>query len=243
MKFRIFLLLIGFFLSLQALAQGGPPMITDDPYTVGNNKWEINIAQLGITDNSHWQTQSPYFDVNYGVGDQIQLKYESGISILANAAIPYGGPYADAGMRWKFYQNESAGMALSTYPQYTFSPGYYAKNTDVDRSETSLFLPIEFSKRWGDFAVNPEVGYGFVNGDEDFWSVGLLVAEDLRKGWSIMAEIHEIVPVTDHGVQSIFNVGTSFDLNETFTILASVGTSFAQSPEFLISYLGLQIHL
>ena len=28
----------------EALGQGGPPMITDDPGTPGNGKWEINLA-------------------------------------------------------------------------------------------------------------------------------------------------------------------------------------------------------
>jgi hypothetical protein len=27
-------------------AQGGPPMITDDPGTPGNGQWEINVARF-----------------------------------------------------------------------------------------------------------------------------------------------------------------------------------------------------
>jgi hypothetical protein len=31
---------------LSAFAQGGPPMVTDDPGTPGDGHWEINIASL-----------------------------------------------------------------------------------------------------------------------------------------------------------------------------------------------------
>jgi hypothetical protein len=50
-------------------AQGGPPMITDDPGTPGNRKWEINLAvalehRLGET-----SLDLPAIDLNYGVGE------------------------------------------------------------------------------------------------------------------------------------------------------------------------------
>src|SRR5215470_14934711 len=59
-----------------SLAQGGPPMITDDPGTPGPGNWEINIAATA----AHWgrivEGEWPLLDLNYGVGSRIQLKYE-----------------------------------------------------------------------------------------------------------------------------------------------------------------------
>lgn len=50
-KGQLWIILIAFFvLRLPLLrtptvfAQGGPPLITDDPGTPGNGKWEINVA-------------------------------------------------------------------------------------------------------------------------------------------------------------------------------------------------------
>ena len=241
----------GFFFSLAvmtlwpalAFAQGGPPMITDDPYTVGANKWEINIAMLTIANSSSWTTQVPYFDVNYGVGDQIQLKYESGVSSVINTAIPYGGAYANGGVRWKFYEDKDEGFAFSTYPQYSFYPAYYGKNSSVNTSETSLLVPFEFSKKFGDYAFNPEIGYGFVNGDDNYWIVGLLLAREISKSWSVMVEWHEQIPVSINPSLYIFNIGTTHDFSDTFSLLASVGTTVATSPWFWINYLGIQVHL
>ena len=51
MKIKLILLVFFFcvFLPLRVLAQGGPPLITDDPGTPGDGHWEINIAEQSET--------------------------------------------------------------------------------------------------------------------------------------------------------------------------------------------------
>ena len=110
-----------------AYALGGPPMITDDPNTLDPGKWEINISQLTIAGSSYSQTQVPYLDINYGLQERVHFKYETGVSSVYNTAIPYGGPYATTGVRWKFFDNENLGLSISTYPQYSFYPRNFGK--------------------------------------------------------------------------------------------------------------------
>ena len=57
-------------------AQGGPPFRSDDPGTPGNGHWEINIAGIGERNPVQGTYSLPNFDINYGLGDRIQLKYE-----------------------------------------------------------------------------------------------------------------------------------------------------------------------
>ena len=59
--------------SSQALAQGGPPLITNDPDTPGDGNWEINLAVAGAHSDLGWDLAAPDLDVNYGLGDRIQL--------------------------------------------------------------------------------------------------------------------------------------------------------------------------
>src|SRR5436190_22986749 len=59
-----------------AVAQGGPPLITDDPDTPGPGYWEINVATLMDQTRSQSRVEVPRVDVNYGVGRRIQLKFE-----------------------------------------------------------------------------------------------------------------------------------------------------------------------
>ena len=58
------------------VAQGGPPLVTDDPETPGANHWEINLAATGDHTSSRWQIAAPDTDINYGWGEHIQLKLD-----------------------------------------------------------------------------------------------------------------------------------------------------------------------
>ncbi len=52
----------------RAHAQGGPPLITDDPFTPRAWHWEINTgwsAEHGPDGSAH---EIPAFDLNYGFG-------------------------------------------------------------------------------------------------------------------------------------------------------------------------------
>lgn len=68
------LLLLGAAPSLRA--EGSPPLITDDPGTPGDGHWEINIGVSTEKRPGARASELPLLDLNYGVGDRLQLKYE-----------------------------------------------------------------------------------------------------------------------------------------------------------------------
>ena len=53
-------------------------MITDDPGTPGNRKWEINLAVTFEHRPNETSYDSPGIDLNYGVGEHIQLTLQGG---------------------------------------------------------------------------------------------------------------------------------------------------------------------
>lgn len=59
-----------------AHAQGGPPYYTTDPGTPGNKQWEINFGYMPFLYEGQSVTHTPDVDINFGVGDRIQLTYE-----------------------------------------------------------------------------------------------------------------------------------------------------------------------
>jgi len=60
-----------------ARAQGGPPYYTNDPGTPGPNSWEINLGYMPFLYSGFSTSHIPDVDINYGVGERIQLTYES----------------------------------------------------------------------------------------------------------------------------------------------------------------------
>src|SRR5271156_6721191 len=59
-----------------ALADAGPPYLTNDPGTPGNGNWEINIASMQTLERGVDSYQVPQIDLNFGLGDRVQLTYE-----------------------------------------------------------------------------------------------------------------------------------------------------------------------
>src|SRR3974377_139630 len=85
---RIALCLFG---PLRLLAQGGPPLLTDDPGTPGNRNWEINFSSMQFWRNTERELQSPLLDTNYGLGDRIHLKYQVPYLLNSNNGEPFKG--------------------------------------------------------------------------------------------------------------------------------------------------------
>ena len=74
------------------MAQGGPPMITDDPGTPGNGKWEINLALAFEHRPGETSYDLPAIDLNYGVGEHVQLTLQTAPVLLKRGGHgPIGG--------------------------------------------------------------------------------------------------------------------------------------------------------
>src|SRR3954454_20216859 len=61
---------------LLAHAQGGPPLLTDDPGTAEYKHWEINLAVKPEVHQNFSDFEVPLADFNYGATDHTQLKFE-----------------------------------------------------------------------------------------------------------------------------------------------------------------------
>lgn len=107
-----------FALATMAHAQGGPPFRTDDPDTPGNKHWEINFGWIGDRNPQSGSYAVPDVDVNYGLGDRLQLKYELPLVLTETRALPatpshpatpgrvIGGLGESLfGVKWRFYEH------------------------------------------------------------------------------------------------------------------------------------------
>src|SRR5271170_7090320 len=108
-----------------AHAQAGPPFLSNDPGTPGNANWEINLASMQTIARAIASYQVPQIDLNYGLGDRIQLTYE--ISYVMQTSDPgqpattqtrhTGWSNAFPGIKWRFVDQGEDGWQLSTFPQ------------------------------------------------------------------------------------------------------------------------------
>lgn len=113
---------------------GSPPMVSDDTGTPGNGNWEINVMLAGDISKDSKTFELPLMDINYGIGDRLQLKYEVPYVVSWNAGFSETGEgrtqqasgfsNSRVGLKYRFYDNDRSGLSLGVYPQVEFrTPG------------------------------------------------------------------------------------------------------------------------
>lgn len=87
-------------------AQGGPPLLTDDPGTPGNENFEINVGFTAERHPTERIYNAPLLDIYYGLGSRIQLKYETPLMIygLDGASTKSGWGNSLAGVKGRFWK-------------------------------------------------------------------------------------------------------------------------------------------
>jgi len=227
---------------LMAHAQGGPPLLTDDPGTAEYKHWEINLAVLPEIRHDSKQFELPNADFNYGATDHTQLKFE--IPLLVEWS--NGGNHIEAGdgnfgVKWRFVDEKKRCFDLSMYPQFSFNtPG---PKRLVDRG-SQLLLPLQIAKSFGKFDVNADGGYIIKQHGLDELSFGLAAGYQATKTLQLLAELHS-VPLRDFQEnESVFQLGGRKKFSEHYIFLFAAGRGIPGSsdrePKFL-GYFGLQI--
>lgn len=202
-------------LASRAFAQGGPPMITDDPGTPGDGHWEVNFAFTSDNDSDATESELPLIDINYGVGDRIQLKYEVPFVVSHESGEGTHSRLGSslAGVKWRFFDAGETGWQVSTYPQVQF------------RKKFEGFLaPVEVMKEYENISVNFEVGRFFDHtGEEDTWEGGIVLGHSLSERTEIMGELHSEASTHLRASELILNTGARFTFSEQSVLLVAIG--------------------
>ena len=225
-----------------AAAQGGPPLVTDDPGTAGPGRWELNVALTWEHGPGESVYEAPLLDLNYGVGDRLQLKWELPLRVVASAGSAALGGVGNSllGIKWRFAQGKV--MALSTYPQLELNNPTSSVSRGVADRGKRLFLPVELAKSLGRVGINGEVGYEIAEDNPDRWTYGLAAGYQLSRS-EVLAECTAASPA-DFGETAIFcSFGARHPLARSLTGLIALGHRVSGPMEQQSSwrcYLGLQ---
>ena len=230
-----------------ALAQGGPPLLTDDPGTPGNGHTEFNLALTLEKAGAESLYGAPLLDFNYGLGERIQLKVEIPWVIRTEKSATTQSALGNMlfGFKYRFLDENSSGVDFSVYPQFDFNTTAHSRRSGVAPEGMELLLPAEVAKDLGPFVVNVEVGSLLREEAEEEWDWGLALGKPVTEGVELLGEIHgETARAFERG-QLVWNLGARIKLTDLNSILISAGRGIrGQSrgePQF-IGYIGLQFN-
>jgi hypothetical protein len=230
----------------EASAQGGPPMITDDPGTPGNGKWEDNIAITLSRTSNQAVIGAPLLDLNYGWGDHIQLTLQTPLTILQQSGRgPVAGPGGtEAAVKWRFLDQDNGGFDISTFPRVIFTVAHSSVRRGLAEDGTRFQIPVEISKKIGENEIGGELGPHFPSVGRSEWLYGVIAGRELSKTTEIIAELHGTSRMNFDQDTLTLNFGFRQELNKHAVLICSLGhdvRSPDDEPLALVGYFGVQL--
>jgi hypothetical protein len=223
-------------------------MLTDDPGTPGSSAWEINVAYLEQRTQQELLRSFPHVDFNYGLGERIQLKFETGwlfVEAPQGSSVKSGLDDSLFGVKWRFLDQERSGIDMSVYPQLQVENFTGSVARGIAEPGPNLFLPVEISHDFGKTKLVGEVGYQYFRAQENQWVVGVLGALEVSDTLELLAEVRSYSEKFLNGGDVILNAGMRLALSSKVKLLASAGTGLTNGPgtTTFIAYLGVQLLL
>lgn len=247
MRTRIFALFF-FLVSGSAFAQGGPPYYTNDPGTPGHLNWEINLAYMPFLYSDQSVSHTPDLDINFGVGDRIQLTFENAWLRVHNpkSTTEYGLGQSNPGVKWRFYDAGESGLSISMFPQAFLNNPNHAVRRGITPVSESFELPFEFSKKIGPVDVDYEIGYEFVHRGPDAWLTGLVIGHEFTPKLEIDMELYSQGTFHPSEYQPTIDFGGRYKIHRPVIFLFMAGRSLEHSrsnQSYFQGYFGIQLLL
>jgi hypothetical protein len=230
----------------KARAQGGPPMLTDDPGTPGNGHTELNLAVTieRRADEQLWEL--PIVDMNYGVGERIQLNFETSFNALQrdDRGAVAGPGSTSVAIKWRFFDQGHDGFSVSTYPRIEWNTFPSSVHRGLVEDGTRGFLPMQIAHGFGPFDLDIEVGSLLSTIGRAEWVYGFVAGLPVTSKTNLMAELHGSARTNFNRDELTVNVGVRQKFNDSVALIASLGRDLRSPPGEripLIGYLGMQL--
>jgi hypothetical protein len=248
MRLLMFLAALMVCASSPAFAQGGPPYYTNDPGTPGDLNWEINLGYMPFLYSDQSVSHTPDVDINFGVGERIQLTYENAWLRVHNpsSATEYGVGQSNPGVKWRFYDAGESGLSVSLFPQFFLNNPNDAVHRGITPASESFLLPFEFSKKLGPLDVDYELGYQFVHKGPDGWITGLVIGHDFTPKLEGDMELYGQGTFHPTENQPTIDFGARYKIRPSLILLLMAGRSLepARSNQaYFLGYFGMQFLL
>lgn len=242
------ILLFVFFAAPSAFAQGGPPFYTNDPGTPGNLNWEINLGYMPFFYSNNSVSHTPDVDINFGIGDRIQLTYENAWLRVQNpsSSAKFGLGQSNPGVKWRFYDAGQSGLSISVFPQFFLNNPNSAVRRGITPPTDTFLLPFEFSKKFGPVNLDYEIGYQFVHKGRDGWITGLVVGHDFTPKLEMDVEFYSQGAFHPSDGQPTIDFGARYKIHRPMILLLMAGRSFEPSSPnqaYFVGYFGIQFLL
>jgi hypothetical protein len=219
-------------------------MITDDPGTPGNGKWENNFAIIFEHRPNETSIDVPEIDLNYGVGEHIQLTLQNAPVILKRSGhgLIGGLGSTEAAVKWRFLDEATSDLDMSMFPRVIFNVVQSSVRRGLAEDGTRFQIPFQTAKTFGRWHADAEFGPLASTVGRSEWLYGIVCGFDVAKPTMLMAELHGTSRMNFMRDVLTVNFGLRHEFTETYILIVSMGHEIrsADQPTALIGYFGMQ---
>ncbi|HEX7421679.1 MAG TPA: transporter, partial [Thermoanaerobaculia bacterium] len=172
---------------------------------------------------------SPVLDINYGIGENLQLKYEVPYVFSRDVQTDEAGNEhtmrehgigdSTIGVKYRFYDNDDTNLSLAVYPQVEFrSPG------GVMQEGTTWTLPVLLTKDFEHESITANVSIEKTTGDPDAhvfagFGVGTRLTDKLALLGDVVGQ--QLDSSDDHRL--LLDAGVRFKIDEKQAVVGALG--------------------
>ena len=220
-------------------------MITDDPGTPANGKWENNFAFAFEHRPGETAYDVPAIDLNYGVGDHIQLTLQTAPRLLKRSdhGLIGGLGGTEAAVKWRFFDEATSGFDMSMFPRVIFNIQQSSARRGLSEDGTRFQIPFQIAKTFGRFHADAEFGPVGISVGRSEWLYGIVGGYAVAKPTMLMAELHGTSRMNFAQDTLTINFGLRQTITETRILILSLGHEIRapDEPAALIGYFGVQL--
>jgi hypothetical protein len=222
----------------------GPPLETDDPDTPGDGQWEINLAAT-LEKRARLEELTSLLDINYGLGERVQLKVKPRVVLVdgPSTGTRSGVGNIQFGVKWRFVDEDSNGVAMSVYPQIDVNPPGHSVKRGLVSDGAEFFLPLEVARTFGRTRLFGEIGLNWRDHRDDEWVLGVAAEHPLRRELRIVAELRGVAPTRMDDYEFAVRAGLKWIMSKNRTLLGSFGRTLREpreEPRGDFAFLGIQ---
>jgi hypothetical protein len=233
------LLLCGAVHAACALAQAGPPYLTDDPDPVPFHHFEAYAFELSdTTANAGTSASGPSFEMNYGAAPRLQLHLV--IPFVTNFApdgpATHGIGDIELGAKYEIFAETKYRPEIGVFPFIELPSGDASRGLGVGSTwyRVPMWLKKGFGENWSLYGGGGAV-FAHGNGYENSPFASALVQRKITKrlvlGVEIYAHAEEVTGDAGIGRAALANAGGYYSFGDHFQILFAGGHSIAWNSE------------
>jgi hypothetical protein len=200
-------------------------MITDDPGTPGNGHWENNIAIAFEHRPNEISWDLPAIDLNYGVGEHIQLTLQGGPVLFKRSGHGLIGGLGgtEVAVKWRFLDVQKSGFDATMFPRVLFNITQSSVRRGLAEDGTPIQIPYQLATTFGRFHADAEFGPLASTLGRSEWIYGIVGGVEVAKTTMLMAELHGTSRMNFTRDVLTVNFGLRHQLTEARILIASIG--------------------